>query len=412
VWAAIGALIGAAWSVGLLWKLFWLSKQLRATGNSPALTDSSRYADQRRSTVVWLPASFATFAGAGVALFSAVRNPLTSDRALYGAAEFLVSGFALLLLYILAYRKWPGLFELRTLDHWYQQLPDPVKAMVQRATRNAPGIPSSRWRSIPDISQEVHYAGIALALFGEDKRRPIWRRSAKCLIWYFAPIVVPLVALFAAPLVSNIWSKWPGIDDTSKLLFGVTAFVWAGWSISYFVAMGTRDFGMALDFPHGQRHGLLAQAMAYPNHETRNTAARFFVGSGPTIFNIVVIAAVPAYAGYLGLFGAAASDAAEPRQVVEVHDASTRFVIQNSQVSCSGKDVEGPSISASASISSKRQLRVKVESNKATQDTPKSDCPRPAASNAVESSSVEPKQAKVDSVVNAASASSDTVPSK
>ena len=313
LWAATGIILSTGWTIVLLKRIRQASRSLRSIARDPDLVPHTPLSDLKRRVLAWLPSAIASSLGSAFALMSATfRAPTNATRA-YGAEEFLAIGCALMLLLALLSRYWQGLFNLPYLSGWFKDLPESVKPLVKQATTIQTRTPSSTWRSIPDVSREVHYAGIAMAMFDEDEQRPIWQRSTLCLIWYFAPIVVPLAVLLLAPLFFNLVRGLPGLDDESKLMFGVASFVWATWSIAFFVAMGARDFMMPLRYPEGFNRGLLADVISYPNRQVRKVAATFFVGTGTTVLQMLALAIVPAYAGYLGLFGSARAEDASSR---------------------------------------------------------------------------------------------------
>jgi len=301
-WAALGSGLSALWVLALLRRLIDPNRAIARLSSSPQLLRHTPFLAQRRSAIVWLLAATVSTLFATLCLVATLGRVERYDR-LFGATEFLAIGGVLLLVYLLIYRVWPRLLSVPGLYEWYKALPSPVQPMVRRATESGRIVPSMTWRHIADVSREVHQAGIALTLFDSNAYRPIWRRNALCFFWYFAPILLPAITLFLAPTVFNIARGLPGIDNESKLLYGLASITWAAWSVSYFFAIGSRDFGETPTYPAGYSRGLLADTIAYPNKATRSVAADFFQGSGSTAIQLISVALVPAFAGYLGLFG-------------------------------------------------------------------------------------------------------------
>lgn len=315
-----GVFFGATWTAWLGARVFALNKRAAALDLYFA---ASPYASQRSAAMAWLPAAVACLLGAAASTLSIASKVPTPS---HGQTPFLAVGAVLVVFYLLmAHAPWT--LKLPGLAVWHQRLPSPMRAMVAASIRKRLVFqPSFVWRAIPDLSREVHTAGTYEALFSEDDyERPVWSRSRLCLLWYFAPIVVPLAALFFAPLLSNLgqavyancvaglsflpdWMKpventgLLGMDEGSKVLLGVASMVWAAWSLSFFLAMGKRDFVVPLRLAGRADLRVPATLLPFPNFDVRRGAQAFFVGTGGAAFNLLVVAIVPAYAGYLGLF--------------------------------------------------------------------------------------------------------------
>jgi hypothetical protein len=321
-WASVGVVFNFVWALIMLLRLRRLAEKAKQMTGRGDFFSVSPYAGIRRHTGAWLPTALVSLVGAAVALATNLKGNAANDVRLYGACEFVFCAVAVCLMLGLVAglnhvpRRRPiHMLSLPSLNAWYAGLPSSAQpivaktALAQRAAR----YPSSTWRTIPDLSREFQAAGIAHALFGEDGDRLVWKRNATHAWTYFAPISVPLLALVLAPLLFNVVQCFPGIDDRSKLLFGVATFVWATWSISFFVSMGTRDFAPRLHSRFGQR--FLAERFAHRSFDERRRAAAFFADRGSTFFQLVAVAIVPAYLTYISLFGSAKEKCVSPAAV-------------------------------------------------------------------------------------------------
>lgn len=230
-------------------------------------------------------------------------NPGTPrDLTVWPLALFYACASALCMVYWAIHRFRPSTMWLPGLDAWYRVLPEPAQALVRRAALVPPRFPTQSWRSFPDLSWEVNSAGMAIALFGEQDERPIWRKSTQYIVWYFAPIVVPLCSLFMAPLLQNGILGPDSISDHTKLSYGVSSLIWLTWSITYFAASGTRDFTLPMVNRDARYPDSLASLLRYPNKELRRVASEYFEGKGAATFNLLALAVVPLYMGYIGLY--------------------------------------------------------------------------------------------------------------
>ncbi len=260
--------------------------------------------------MAWLPAAIASMLGL-----------LVSWRVQWASAPSVQEDFLLLavlaLVFILFYLLLPRLWQLKlpAVDAWYAALPTPLQEVVRQSTRlQSVPAPSAAWRTVPDLSQQVQVGGAYEAFFSEDdNERPIWRRSRLYVLWYFSPIVIPFACLLAAPLLWTFWDSAGAraMPAHTKLLYGLSAAVWATWAMSFFTVFTKRDFVQPLLLAGRADLRIPATLLPFPHDEVRRAARSFFVGSGAAVFNLFVTLLVPAYATYIGLFPT--SDVAPPR---------------------------------------------------------------------------------------------------
>ena len=214
---------------------------------------------------------------------------------------FLLLGVALTLGHALLLLMVPS-FNLHGLTSWYRRLPIPVRRLVWLTTSVPPPYPSQSWRSVNDLSQELNAAGVAIMLFGERGHSPIWKERVRIFWSYLAPISLPFVCLMLLPPIAKFAAL--GGDHLPVRLAGC-AIAWGAWSISFFLHFGNRDFLRLPRFgtdPNPNPTLLLADIMAHPNYGVREQAAEYFQRKGKPIFNVIVIALIPAYFSYIGLF--------------------------------------------------------------------------------------------------------------
>lgn len=210
-------------------------------------------------------------------------------------------------------------FELAELTDWYLKLPAPLRkraleatgghhTSINRFTRSLGRLgftvwpvayPTSTWRQLTDSSRELHLAGMAAAFFSRRHSNSIiWAGTFSCYLWYFSAITIPLLTLFLAPPMLNIFF---GYDELPKARLALSAVAWAGWAISFFLYFAERDFvaparAMA---EHPSRLPLSAQ---HPNILFQHAAHGFFTGKGIAVFNLVVLAILPFYFDYISAF--------------------------------------------------------------------------------------------------------------
>lgn len=254
---------------------------------------------RRRTAVLWLPCSVAVLLSSCCCAAWCLTAPVAPVPST--PLSYLGVGIVLMGLYWSAIRLGAMAMALPQLSRWRRGLPIHWRALVDQATRKPPRHASSTWRSIPDLSREVNGTGTAMALFADSHTSPVWKRSSRYILWYLAPALVPLVALWCAPLV-----VWAGLGatsflDGSKLAWGLASMTWASWVLAFFCINGIRDFELPED-RSARAPTLLADMLGLPYRETREKASSYFVGQGGAVFNLMVVAMLPAYMGYLGLF--------------------------------------------------------------------------------------------------------------
>ncbi len=262
----------------------------------------------------------------------------------FGALTILLPGGLCCIAYWLLLGRFTEVLDAPALSAWYDGLPEPVKPLVRSVSRTRPPFPSASWRHIRDVSQELNSAAVAMVLFSSGIAGPIWRRSGKCVLIYFAPVVIPLLALFLGPLFVEAIPGSLRIRGPDKLSLGIAAVVWAVWSMCFFLVIGWRDFvGLTPDL--GTRHHLLADIVAHNNKEVRRVARDYFVGRGSAVFQVLVLAFVPMYFDYLGLFevrapasSASAAVDSRPSSDAETPDVGARLSSTMEHVACPRHD--------------------------------------------------------------------------
>lgn len=371
VWACLGVVLSSFWLATLLWRSWSLVQRSSEMSGLIDWFQFTPYARARARTNVWLPCATIALFAACISLAENLQERMDAPARMYDHWQVTGTGAAIVALYLLVYffPKSTALY-LPALDAWYHDRPSSVRPVIDDSTRRPSPYPTRTWRTISDMSSEVLSAGTALALFREDDDRPIWRRSTSSVVWYFAPVLIPLVVLFATPLVFNVWRGSPGMDNTSKLMLGVASFVWAAWSVAYFVAFGERDFMSYLRRSALQPREALANTFAFPNKMTRRVAAQFFDGQGATAFQFLSFVIVPAYAGYLGLF--AAPDSATARDSSPASVTSIKAQAWSVNIHCKVNSDIAPSASMSASAASSQPFK-RIRKKSVTQP----DCAKP-----------------------------------
>jgi hypothetical protein len=325
VWVAIGTWVSslvllphwlasaAALLIGITWLTVLLRRITATTTNTAALRrgagdyfNQSPYSARQRGWFVWIPVAAGVSIAAVLTLLwslPAEFNPGTPrEISVWPFLIFQASAAVLALAYWAIHRFRTNTLWLPGLSAWYLKLPQPAQALVRRIAVVPPRYPTQSWRSFPDLSWEVNSAGTAIALFGEQDDRPIWRKSTQYIVWYFAPIVIPLCCLFLTPLIQNAILGPASITDHTKLAYGVNSLTWLIWSVTYFVASGGRDFTIPTANKDAGYPTSLANLLSYPNKELRRVAKEYFDGKGGATFNLLALAVVPLYMGYIGIF--------------------------------------------------------------------------------------------------------------
>lgn len=299
----------AAMTLSIIWLCLLLArvrrlrnKERRLSAGLPVDLPYNPFAGQSRACLAWVPAPFALLAIESITLARSF-----SERH-DGSAEAELPAIAFLAVCIVAaviYRVWlsisPSALALPSLDRWYLSRPLPARALIARVAHRPPLHPSSTWRRIPDLSFELNSAGTAIALFGEDASRPIWRRSVLYVLWYFAPVLVPLLALFVTPVLIDTFAP-SGLSNAAKLKLGLAAMLWLAWSLSFFEGAGNQDFLRGQHARDRRLPGSLADLLRYPDGEMRRVARDYFRGRGAIVFSLLALSVMPVYFDYLGLF--------------------------------------------------------------------------------------------------------------
>jgi hypothetical protein len=349
VMAVGAALTSIAWIGLLLSRVARLRNKERrlAAGLPPDLTHNP-FAGQSRACLAWLPVPLTLLAIESVVLVRSVVGHTERDAAADLTAATFLGACAIT---AALYRIFPRDLALPSLDRWYLSRPLPARALIARVAHRTPPHPSATWRRIPDLSFELNSAGTAIALFGEDASRPIWRRSVRYIQWYFAPVLVPLVAMFATPVLLDAYAQG-GLTNTSKLQLGLVAILWLAWALSFFEGAGNQDF-LAGQHPNDRRlPKSFADLLRYPDGEVRRVAKEYFRGRGAVVFSLLALSVMPVYFDFLGLFSPA-----EPVKAESVPAAAAAPATG----SASGYAATTPSASAAASATAKpnnRQLLV------------------------------------------------------
>ncbi len=332
--ATVALVLALIWVWYLAWRLSRFARQrARMTGTRDYFKGSPP--DHRRwMTMRWIPAAVvcliatsfnwwtAQQGDAPTSLWESLRWALNlaasggSDHmARVAAARGLNNpphfGFELMALtalgpiaiYAMALNRRGQMAAVPSIDAWYHDLPSTVKPLVDRAASRRNRYPSSSWRSVTDISQELSSAAVASAFFGEYTTAAVWKRSTMYGIYCYAPIIVPLIALFAAPLVAQHAGHYLGIGSPSKLSLGLCVVVWAAWSICFFLAVGRREIVTPAFAPRVGGRPLLADIFHHPNLAMRMSAARQFVSTPSLgVFSAIALSVMPIYFDYVGLF--------------------------------------------------------------------------------------------------------------
>ena len=316
-WLAILMYLGiSVWLVTLTHRLIALTRETSKLRGTSAHRQSPRGKGRLRC-IVWLPVAIFAWVAAACMLV-AHRTPGLADwneNVSTGFVYLWASVLTLMGIWWLMARN-ANTFALPDLTKYYQKtLPSSVHPLIKGATSGRAKYPTTSWRALPDISIETHSAGISLALFGDSDVGPVWKTSAKCFVWYFAPVLIPLLAIFLAPLLSASLmprlSFLPPIEDSDKLSLGLASMVWASWSVAFFVAMGTRDF-VDPQRVRALNGRFLARVFSHWSIGKRAKAAQFFAGTGSTAFHLLALAVVPIYFDYIGLFESPKAEVAAP----------------------------------------------------------------------------------------------------
>ncbi len=205
----------------------------------------------------------------------------------------LFANFALALLI-----RYTPSFQLPPLATWYSRLPIPARRLIWNATHRSPAYASQSWRTVHDLSQEVHSAGITIALFGDGRSPSIWRHRVRVLWTYLAPVSLPFLCLLVFPPIV----QFGDLGDVPKVELALSTIAWAAWSICFFLHFGDRDFVGTAGRAGSNITLLLADVLSYPNRNLRIRAAQYFKNGGYLVFDLIVLALVPVYMGYLDLF--------------------------------------------------------------------------------------------------------------
>lgn len=308
------AFVGTAVSLAWLLATRELSKH-RFSRGLQEFAGTARYgasppASRWKRFATWTPAALCCTLGSGYALSSALLSLLGSSPAnyrTYGATPFLVTAFLVALALYGAERFFYRHFQLPALQSWYQRMPEAVKRSLQptlRQRRWRRRFFSSTWRTMPDIASELNTAGTYAALFSEDRMdRPIWRRSRAGILWYFAPLIVPISALTFTPLLMALLPCNGGMDERTKIAYSCGAVVWAAWSFCYFLYFCARDFVEPLRYSSAS-YGHLQKVLLFDNLRDRKEVEGFFVGSGKAAYDALIVFVPAAFIGFLGLFSA------------------------------------------------------------------------------------------------------------
>jgi hypothetical protein len=304
-WFALAAaLLALSWLGWIGCRVYSSRKDSEAFRNHPTLFRASPFPLRRFEALVWLPAAIMASLGAAIALISSTRGATTTDLECAGDYNLLFTSSPLLVAAIYGIAgnvcgKW--LLAVPAIDHWYATLPAPLRPLVDSVTLQPPGFPSATWRSVVDLSQEMTAAAISAAFFSAEVRAAVWRQSGWWVIWYMAPVVAPFIWLMAVPLIPVALpstASWPLPD---KMLLALSAMTWCAWATSFLVFSTSRDFvspsNRACSSPLS-----LASTFSHPNRASRRVVVDFFDGQGAKILQLLMLALVPAYFSYAGLF--------------------------------------------------------------------------------------------------------------
>lgn len=309
----LGILIGLLLFLCAIWHIvgvFQIGRMRVLLGNESQLLISVPSLKEKRYAAIWLLCLLTTSA---IALLLSIQNAEYSHGKMINRVqlESVVPVFGCFLLWAVFSVIWtknsPS-FRLPELEGTYTSVSQTVKEKITKTTKLRAGEPVRNWRVVRNISQEVHFYGQAACLFRSDVEGPAWRHSIRALIWYYAPVTLPLAILIVLPILYlnpqllpfSTWLSASKIPERFEL--GLATIAWASWSMPFFIVATERDFAETIGDDNDRRPTTDVQLFPLGEEENRRLLQEHVSGNGRLAFQVLVLALMPALFSYFGLF--------------------------------------------------------------------------------------------------------------
>lgn len=223
-----------------------------------------------------------------------------------------VSVYALLWVALYWHSRIAERFTLTILTDVYQALPLEARHQIDLAlpTDQVNPKPTWEWRHVIDLPYAFYLNAISLAMFKAPQAKSAFRHNLGFVVWYLAPVYLPLLALLIAPF-SMDWAKpqycldAKNIDDyfckdkSIKFCYAEAMILWAVWATTYYLMLSKKHF---LRQENPQPIYALA-VFGLLKDSSLSEMSRYFENMGLAIAALFILSIMPIYFDYLGLFG-------------------------------------------------------------------------------------------------------------
>lgn len=280
------------------------AKRKKAVQNEVNQIYSSPLQKRLVRTIIWVPLASTVLIISAYRIFSFSfdKNINNSCQCIYDGSGFynlILLYLVFFFIYVLIRLLQPGI-PLPNFQSWYNDLPKVVRELVKESFDGKLKYPSMTWRSMVDLSQASLSFAMTEAFFGNKRNSGLFTLTSNWMLWYLAPILLPLISLLIAPMVADILFQFD-YKKPSNLQFGLAIIIWGFWASAYFVFIGTRDF---VDAPSWNTHGqrALVNTVFTPKKEVHRVATEYFAGKWTVVSNLALLVLIPAYLSYIALF--------------------------------------------------------------------------------------------------------------
>lgn len=293
----------------------WSFEKLRAKlGNRVDLALAAPYTHDKRQAATWL---LCIVVVGVIAAFLTARGLLARPAEMkvwevrVGDAIPLAVPMVCLIFWYGFSKIWtrysPG-FRLPELEGAYRNVSETVKEKITVTTKSKSRVPASVWRNARNVAQEAHLYGQAVAFFSVDAAGAAWKKSLRALLWYYAPVTVPCLILFATPPLMLVLNAMIGeacsfsIHVAERHELALAALAWASWSTAFFIVLSEREYGNRAVLRTNDLVMTDADIFQFGAHENRWVLHTYISGQGQAVLQLLVLAIMPLLMGYMGLF--------------------------------------------------------------------------------------------------------------
>lgn len=196
-------------------------------------------------------------------------------------------------------------FQVHELESAYRSVSHTIREKITQTTRMAHPAPAQSWRSMPNMAHEVHLFGLSASLFQTESGGLVWKKGLRALLWYYAPVSVPLAILILLPptyiALASIASE---LEAPYKHELAMATLAWVSWAMPYVLIRSEIDFTSVRRREEGSPARSEVDVFSLGHADNRRVLSQYITGSGLVAMEAVVAVLAPSLMGYIDLFPA------------------------------------------------------------------------------------------------------------